>query len=134
MRFLESSKHFVVCSYGQGLQEFRVKGMEFKVKHSEKLMPDTKINCLVRLKKTKWLAFDWDSRRYIVWDKKRRSFKVINAIGDDGCVVCGEKLSVRHPFGMQQRDKTIEFNTFPMVLSKTERGVFALNYQNHQQI
>lgn len=34
---------------------------------------NTKVNSLVRIGKTKWLAFDWDKNRYFTWDSKRQS-------------------------------------------------------------
>eukprot|EP00347_Sterkiella_histriomuscorum_P008008 403346719 len=133
LRFLEDHRNLAVASYGKGIQHFFVKNMEIKTKYNYNLFDDTKINHMVRLGKQKWLLLDWDKRRYIVWDRKRNSYKVIKAEGDQGKLICGEKMGVKHPFGMLNKDITREIMTFPLTLIKSESGLSVLNYKNNCQ-
>lgn len=40
-------------------------------KHKRFKTMDTKFNSLVPLGKSRYLCFDWDKCRYVVWDSKR---------------------------------------------------------------
>lgn len=97
--------------------------MEFKTKYNEKIFDKTKINHMARLKKNKWLLLDWDKMRFIVWDRKRNSYKVIKALGDVSNLISSEKLSQKHPFGMLEKDITHEMIDFPFTITKTTLGL-----------
>lgn len=139
LRFMEDHRDLFVASYGEGFQQFRIKNLQLKPKwgggERGMKLKDTKISCLVRLKKNEWLAYDWDKLRYILWNKKKQSYKVWNCLSD-GRLVCGEKLSVRYPFGMLNKEnkQQVEYPELPFVVSKTETGIQAVNFKNHEQI
>ena len=46
---------------------------EFRVwpKYKQMKAKNTKFNSIVRIGKSKWLCFDWDKCRYVVWDSKK---------------------------------------------------------------
>lgn len=51
----------------------------------------TKLNSLVKVGKTKWLCFDWDKARYVMWDSKKQSMSLFKQrnLNETTCCITG---------------------------------------------
>ncbi|CDW85103.1 UNKNOWN [Stylonychia lemnae] len=138
-RFLDS-KYFVVTNYGQGFQWYNYKNKNQHLairpmqKISQRYLKKTKINDFIKLSKQKYLLLDWDRQRYIIWNQKKKSYRIVqNQDRVVQKVLCGSKLKIRYPVlhyreNLQKVDN--ELISFPFVLCKQEKYLVAINYEN----
>ena len=69
-----SDKELFVSFYGDGFWTYHLgKDNTWTRRIAKKKAKDTKINCLIKIGKTKYLCYDWDKCRYIIWDSKKNT-------------------------------------------------------------